>query len=230
MSTEVALVVWWVLFGGSHLSLSSRPVRGRLMGSVGVRAFKGIYSLVALVTIVGLFWTYFHGKHEGTLLFARTFAARHVTETVMLFAVLFIAFAHGSRSPATTQADMTGERPSSATGIHRITRHPQDTGFALFGLAHMLVNTSVGDWIFWGGFPVFAIVASIHQDRRMLASGSAEFRSFHEQTSFLPFAAILAGKQKIVWSEFRWRTLLIGLVLYGVLRGIHPFVMGGFGG
>jgi uncharacterized membrane protein len=229
MSTEAALVMWWVLFGGSHLLLSSGPVRGPLVGAVGLRAFKGIYSAVALVTIVGLFWTYFHGKHEGAFLFARTFAARHVTETVMLLAVLFIAFAHGSKSPATTEADMTGNRPSSPKGIHRITRHPQDAGFALFGLAHMLVNTSVGDWIFWAGFPLFAVVGSVHQDRRMLASGSPEFRSFYEKTSFLPFVAILSGKQTVVWSELRWRTLAIGLVLYGVLRGIHPYVMGGFG-
>ena len=228
MTTETELLLWWLLFGGFHLLLSSGPVRGRLIEGIGLKAFKGAYSLIALATFFGLFWTYFHGKHTGALLFDRSTAARHVVELVMLVAVLFLSMAHGSKSPATTAADMTGDRPSSPTGIHRITRHPLNTGFALFGLAHMLVNPTVGDWIFWGGFPVFSVVSAIHQDRRMLASGSPEFRSFYAQTSFLPFAAIFSGRQRMVWNELRWRGVAIGVVLYVVLRLVHPHAMGGF--
>jgi uncharacterized membrane protein len=228
VSPEAVIATWWALFGGTHLVFSWGPVRRALIGRLSLRGFKGAYSIVALVTLVGLFWSYFAAKHSGTMLFERTYAARHVTELVMLFSVLLLSFAHAFHSPATTRADMSGDRPSAPTGIHRITRHPQNAAFALFGLAHMLVNTTVGDWIFWGGFPLFAIVGSIHQDRRTLASDFPEVRSFYEQTSFIPFWAILSGKQKIVWSEFRWRTLAIGLALYAALRLIHPFVMGGF--
>ena len=76
--------------------------------------------------------------------------------------------------------------------------------------------------------PVFSVVSAIHQDRRMLASGSAEFRSFFAATSFLPFGAILAGRQTMAWTELRWRAVAIGVVLYVTLRVIHPHVMGGF--
>jgi len=228
VTTETELLLWWLLFGGFHLLLSSGPVRGRLIEGVGLKTFKGVYTLIALATFFGLFWTYFHGKHAGPLLFDRSLPARHITELVMLLSVLFLSLAHGSKSPATTAADMTGDRPSSPTGIHRITRHPLNTGFALFGLAHMLVNPTVGDWIFWGGFPVFAVLSAIHQDRRMLASESPEFRSFYEQTSFVPFAAILSGRQRMAWSELRWRGVAIGVVIYVGLRLIHPHAMGGF--
>jgi uncharacterized membrane protein len=142
--------------------------------------------------------------------------------------VLFLSLAHGSKSPASTAADMSGVRPSSPTGIHRITRHPLNTGFALFGLSHMLVNGTLGDWIFWGGFPLFALVSAWHQDRRMLAAGSPEFRSFYERTSFFPFSAILAGRQRMVWRELRLRGVAIAVVLYLILRLIHPRLMGGF--
>ena len=228
MTTETQLVFFWLLFAGFHLLLSSGPVRGRLIEGVGLKTFKGVYSLIALATFFALFWTYFHGKHAGPLIFDRSLPARHVTELVMLVSVLFLVLAHGSKSPATTAADMTGDRPSSPTGIHRITRHPLNTGFALFGLAHMLVNPTVGDWIFWGGFPVFAVVSAIHQDRRMLAAGSPEFWSFYGQTSFLPFAAILFGRQRMAWNELRWRGVAIGVVIYVLLRLIHPHAMGGF--
>jgi uncharacterized membrane protein len=222
------LVAWWCLFGGSHLLLSSRPVRGRLIGSVGLKAFKGVYTLIAIATFSALFWVYFHDRHAGVLIVDRTLAARHVTELGMLVAVLFLALAHGSKSPASTAADMSGVRPSSPTGIHRITRHPLNTGFAFFGLSHMLVNGTSGDWIFWGGFPCFALVSAWHQDHRMLASGSPEFRSFYERTSFLPFVAILAGRQTMVWRELRLRGVAIAVAVYVGLRLIHPHVMGGF--
>jgi uncharacterized membrane protein len=222
------LVLWWVLFGGSHLLLSSGPVRGRLIAGIGLKAFKGIYTLIAIATFSALFWVYFHDKHAGGLILDRTLAARHVTELGMLVSVLFLTLAQGSKSPASTAADISGVRPSSPTGIHRITRHPLNTGFALFGLSHMLVNGTVGDWIFWGGFPLFALVSAWHQDQRMLASGSPEFRSFHGQTSFLPFVAILQGRQTMAWSELRLRGVVVAVVLYVVLRAIHPHLMGGF--
>jgi uncharacterized membrane protein len=228
VTTETELLLWWLLFGGFHLLLSSGPLRGRLIEGVGLKAFKGAYSLIAIATFSALFWTYFHGKHAGPLIFDRTLPARHVAELVMLGAVLFLSLAQASKNPATTAAELTGDRPSSPSGIHRITRHPLNTGFALFGLAHMLVNGTVGDWIFWGGFPVFAIASAIHQDRRMLASGSPEFRSFYGQTSFLPFAAIVSGRQRMAWSELRWRAIALGIVIYVSLRLIHPHVMGGF--
>ena len=51
-------------------------------------------------------------------------------------------------------------------GIQRITRHPGNFAFALFGIGHMLSSPRVGDWIFFGGFVVYGIVSSMHQDRR----------------------------------------------------------------
>lgn len=222
------LLIWWGLFGGSHLLLSSGPVRGRMIERLGLKAFKGIYTLIALVTFVGLFWVYFHDKHAGRLLLDRSLPARHVTELLMLVAVLFMSMAHGAKSPASTAADMSGVRPSTPVGIQRITRHPLNTGFALFGLSHMLVNGTVGDWIFWGGFPVFALVSAWHQDLRLLASGDPAFRTFYERTSFVPFVAVLQGRQSIVWSEVRWRGVAVGVVLYVVLRAVHPRLMGGF--
>src|SRR5512143_2128299 len=108
MTTEAKVAVWWLLFGGSHLLLSSGAVRPRLIAAIGLKAFKGVYTLVALVTFVGLFRAYFHDKHAGALILDRSLAARHVTELLMLVAVLFLSLAHGSKSPATTAADMTG--------------------------------------------------------------------------------------------------------------------------
>src|SRR5262249_41716808 len=135
MTIETKLVLGWLAFGGSHMALSAIPVRTRLIGTMGLRAFKGVYTGVALVTFIILFRIYWVGRHAGEFLFDRTLAGRHVTELIMLLAVACIALSHGSHSPATTSAEMREEWPSEPRGIHRITRHPQNLGFALFGLA-----------------------------------------------------------------------------------------------
>src|SRR5437016_2839813 len=48
MSPTLEIVLWWVAFAGSHLLLSSLPVRSRLVAVMGARLFQGLYSPVAL--------------------------------------------------------------------------------------------------------------------------------------------------------------------------------------
>ena len=103
-----------------------------------------------------------------------------------------------------------------------------NTAFGLFGLAHMLSNPTVGDWIFWGGFVVYALVSAQHQDRRSLATGPAEFRAFHAETSYWPFAAILRGRQELALGEIRLTAAVLAVILFGLLRWLHPRLIGGF--
>ena len=55
--------MWQILFAGclfvgAHLGVSSTPLRGRLVSAVGERGYLGIYSLLALTTLVYLIWMY----------------------------------------------------------------------------------------------------------------------------------------------------------------------------
>ena len=228
MNVETKLFIWWLLFGGAHVLGSASLNRAPLVRALGLKGFKGIYSLVALATFIPLVFTYWYNRHAGDILFATPIWTRHITETLMLFAFLFIGLAHTNKSPATTRAEMTGKFESSARGILRVTRHPQNAAFALFGLAHMASNTTNGDWIFWGGFVVFAVVSAIHQDRRLLATGPAEFRTFYAETSAIPFLAILQGRQRLALREINWGAAAGSVVLWIGLRLAHPYIIGGF--
>ena len=228
MDVQQRLLIGWLLFGGTHILMSSLPVRSGLIGWIGLRGFKGAYSLVAFATLIFLAGTYWGHRHEGVMLFARPDWLRHVTEPIVLLAFLCLGLAHTSKSPATTPAEMTGKYVSTARGIHRITRHPQNLAFFLFGLGHMVSNPKVGDWCFWAGFPVFAVLSAIHQDRRLLKAGPPEFRTFYAETSFIPFLAILQGRQTLVRGEIRTLAVLISLAVGTVVRLVHPYVFGGF--
>ena len=96
---------------------------------------------------------------------------------------------------------------------------------ALFGLAHLLVNGTLGDVAFFAGFPLFVWIGTRHQDAR-LARDRPGYGELIAQTSVVPFGAILGGRQRLVVSELPWGPMAAGLVLAIVVRQWHGFLFG----
>ena len=230
MNNEVLILLWWLLFAGSHVMGSSIPVRTFVISHIGTLGYKGIYSLVALATFGQLCYFYFTHRHAGYLLYTSGYTIRLLAQFIMLgaFIVLLQAFVTGS--PMTTRAELSGKFVGRGQGIQRITRHPQNFAFGLFGLAHLLANPYVGDWIFFGGFIVYGIVSAMHQDRRQLVTGPDAVRRFQADTSAIPFAAIISGKQHFAPGEYYPPALAAAIVLFILMRLLHPMLFGGFGG
>lgn len=229
MRVEWQIAVWWVLFGGTHILGSAIPVRRLLIDRLGLPGFKAVYSVVALATFVPLCLVFFRNRHAGAVLFGFNPVAFTLAQILMFLALAVLMQGLLSPGPMTTLAEMTGRSPFEPRGVHRITRHPQNTAFALFGFAHILANPFFGDWIFFGGFVLFAIVSAVHQDRRILAFHPAVAGRFVAETSLLPFAAVLAGRQRLRWRELHLPGLAAAIVLFVILRYSHPFLFGGFG-
>jgi len=224
------ILFWWVLFAGTHIVGSSVPVRTRLIRALGLRWFKGLYTLVALATFIPLCYVYSANKHAGAVLFPPGQGLRLVAQAIMLLAFVVLVQGIATPGPLGSQAEMTGAYPGAARGIQRITRHPQNIGFALFGMAHCLANPTVGDWIFFGGFVVYALLSAMHQDRRTRATGPEAVRDFQKQTSLVPFAAILSGRQRLVARELNPIALWASVALFAVVRYFHGWLFGGFRG
>jgi len=229
MENEGTILLWWLLFGTTHIGGSSLPVRGYLSRWLGMAGFKGLYSVVALATFIPLCAVYFGNKHVGLLLFVPGFGLRLATQVLMLLALIVLGQSLATPSPMTTLAEMTGRFRAQAWGIQRLTRHPQNFSFALFGFAHMLSNPYVGDWIFFGGFLVYGLLSALHQDKRTLATGPKEVRQFQAETSVMPFKAILAGKQRLAIEEYNGIGLAISILCFLLLRFLHGRLLGGFG-
>jgi len=230
MGTVSKLLLWWILFGGTHVLGSTLPVRTFLIRRIGLPAFKGLYSLVALATLLPLAFIYFLDKHAGPALFVSPPGMKIVTQVLMFFAVLVLGQAIATTNPMGTMAEMSGKHLDRARGIQRVTRHPMNFAFALFGLAHCLVNPHAGDWVFFGGFVVYAVASGYHQDRRTFATGPEAVRQFQAQTSYLPFAGILSGKQRLAPGEYSLVALGVSVAVFVVLRLSHGALFGGFGG
>lgn len=230
MSGEVKILTWWILFGGTHILGSTVPVRTLLIAKLGLKGFKTLYSMVALATFLPLCVVYAANKHAGAgLEFLPDGAVVFWTVHVLMFlSMLFLVQAQFVPNPMTTLAEMSRLYGKGPRGIQRVTRHPMTTAVILLGLAHCLVNPFAGDWVFFGGFVVYGVLSALHQDRRTRATGPDEVRRFQEQTSLVPLAAILAGRQHLALGELSLPATGIAVALFLLLRFFHPVLFGGF--
>lgn len=214
------LVLACAAFLATHF-VSSTPLRGALAGAMGEKAYQGVYSLAAFATLGWMIWAY--GKAPVEVLWP---GLRLVPSIVMPFAFILVACGLLSRNPTLAGAGRLLEREDAASGILRITRHPMMWGFALWAGAHILARGELKATVFFGSFLVLALLGALSIDRRRAASAGEDWKRFAAATSFVPFAAIAAGRNRLVASEIGLRNPAIGLALYAVVFWFHPVLFG----
>jgi len=227
MKSEALIFFWWLAFGGPHIAGSSIPVRRLVISRTGTGVFKIIYSAVALATFIPLCYVYFSHRHAGRPLYNAGYSIDLLAQFLMLGAFIVLLQGLITANPMTTMAELTGRGAGKGQGIQRITRHPQNFAFGLFGLAHMLANPYAVDWIFFGGFIVYGILSAMHQDRRQRVTGSEDTTRFLADTSAVPFGAIISGRQRLAPGEYHPPALAAAIVLFILVRLLHPMLFGG---
>src|SRR5262249_59741877 len=110
----------------------------------------------------------------------------------------------------------------------RITRHGFFAGLALFALAHALIAPHLIGTVGFAGLALVPIIGARHQDAKLLARGGKPYADYLAATSAVPFAAILSGRQRLVWSERPLRGFATGVMVAGGLRRVRgPLVAHG---
>ncbi len=219
LTLVVALSLAFVV---THFGLSHPPVRSRLVAALGQWPFRGLYSVIALATLVGagaVLWS--HRALGPELWRLPGWLVLGLALPLMLVAVMLLVFAFAAPSAASMI-------PGSyeARGMLRITRHPMNIGLTCFGLAHLLGHGNLGDASFFAAFVVVGLAGAAHQDRRLAAEGGAPMRQFQRETSLLPFAAILAGRNRIEWRELSLPVAGLAVLLWAALLGLHGRLFG----
>lgn len=210
------VLFWWLAFTLSHTLFSAIPVRSMLVGWLGEKPFLGLYSLVALATFIPLVIAY--GASDGPLLWDLNINAfiywLAMTLSALAWAVVIAAYFQPSPT------GMDPRAPRRAHGLTRITRHPIFMGLALWGFAHLLLSVSLSDLVFFGGFIVYGFLGALHLDYRKRKL-EPQLHDFYRETSVLPFAAIVAGRNTLVVSELPWVGLGVGLGVAILLFALH---------
>jgi uncharacterized membrane protein len=221
MSAAFWIAFWWATFAGTHMVLSSLPVRGKLIARLGEKWFVRLYSLIAFATLIPLVWVYLGNRHAGGVIWnlAATPGVRPLAAALAVLAIALIVGGGLHPSPALVGIKQAG----GARGLTRITRHPLFMGFALWALSHLLLNGYTTDVLFFGGMLVFSLAGAAHQDARKRVIEEERLGQFFAESSFWPFGAIIAGRNRIIWRELPWIALAIGAAAAVGIYALHPW-------
>jgi uncharacterized membrane protein len=201
--------------------ISSTPLRTALVARMGDKAYVGLYSLVAFATLGWMIWAFSKAPPEPNFT-----PVRWLPMVLMPFAFVLLACGLFARNPTLVLAEKLLKSEDPARGIIRITRHPVMWSFMLWSFAHMLARGERMSSIFFGGFLVLAALGALLMDQRKARTLGEDWQRFAAVTSYVPFGAVLQGRNRIAWREIGWRNPTIGLALYALFFSGHTLLFG----
>lgn len=209
-----------IAFLATHF-ISSTPLRPLLAEALGEKGYLGLYTAVAFLTLGWMIWAY--GKAPPTPLWP---GLRLAPAIAMPFAFILLACGLLSRNPTAVGQAKALQSAEAARGIFRVTRHPVMWGFILWSGAHVLARGELKATVFFGSFLVLAALGALLIDARKAQAAGADWARFAAATSYVPFLAILQGRNRFDAAEIGWRSPAIGLALYAAVFWLHPMVFG----
>ena len=214
MDATALLAAATAAFLFTHFATST-PLRPALVRAIGEWPYRGLYSVIAFVTLVWMIWAYAQAPRE-TLLWP---PLRLLPVAVMPLAFILIVCGYW-RNPTLVGAEKLLKSEDPARGMIRITRHPLMWGIMLWAGAHVLARADLKSIIFFGGFLVLAALGTVLMDARK--KSDADFHRFAAMTSNIPFVAVAQGRNHIVWREIGWLRPAIGLAVFAGVLFFHP--------
>ena len=222
------IVLAGLLFLVAHLGISSTGARARLVNLLGVRGYLGFYSLCAIVTLGYLIWVYGElPRYE----YVWEPSPLHYEIARYLMPAAFILLLGGFLVKNPTLVGMEGmlrDAPSEkdlARGVTRVTRHPVQWGIALWAFSHLIANGDTVSVVFFSTFLVLSLAGVVLIDRKKSASLGENWHAYRDQTSNVPFVAIVAGRNRLPLSEL-WLPVLLGLGGYFAVLYFHEWIAG----
>jgi uncharacterized membrane protein len=207
------LVVATLAFLATHF-VTSTPLRPALVNAMGEWPYRGLYSLVALITLAWMAWAYAAAPRE--LLWT---GFRQIAYVLMPIAFVLIACGYW-RNPTMVGADKLLKSEDPARGIIRITRHPIMWGVMLWAAGHILARGDLKSLVFFGGFLLLALVGTLSMDTRKRAN--PDWGRFAAVTSHVPFVAIAQGRNRLDLHEIGWLRPAIGFAVFFAVLAFHP--------
>jgi uncharacterized membrane protein len=223
----VAAGAWLFL----HFIVSGTALRDVLVRILGEQAYLALYSLASVAGIVWLAMAYNGALAEGfVLLWDLGPGVSHLGLIVVAIAFVFGLPGVLMPSPTGVAQGALADRSELVRGPLRITRHPFLWSVALWAAFHLAANGDQASLIFFGTWLVLSVGGTFSIDAKRARAQGAKWEGYARATSNIPFAAILAGRQKLVLSELAtWRQGVALILFAGValshhwLFGVSPF-------
>jgi len=209
-------------FVGIHVFISGTGLRQRIVGRIGERGFRALFSVLSAVAIVWLCRAY--ADAEYVELWGTVDTLRPAALVAMFLAFLLASTGLTTPNPTAVGGDQALDQP--VRGILRITRHPFLWGVALWAATHLLMNGDVASVIFFGSFLLLALIGPLSIDAKRRQRFGTGWDRFAALTSNVPFGAVLAGRNSIRVGELGWWRVALGAGLYVGFLVIHAALFG----
>lgn len=211
------------LFLGTHLGVSSTPLRGFLIKAMGERAYVGLYSIVAIVTLVLFVRAYIHTPHTA-FIWLPNMALHAFTKAIVPLGFILLVAGLMAKNPTAVMSDEAVQAPLA--GILKITRHPVQWAILLWAVGHLVSNGDMASITFFGTFALLSAVGMAGMDARRRFRDEPAWRDFYATTSAIPFAALVRGKTSLALQEINWLAVAIGMVLATLAYYYHQAFTG----
>ncbi|HEX4179383.1 MAG TPA: NnrU family protein [Caulobacteraceae bacterium] len=223
----VMLAAATAVFVLMHLLISGTPLRDRITSAIGEGPYMGLFSLASAVALTWLIIAFAHarGGPGDTVFWTVTPATRHPAIGLVLIGFLFMVPGLLTNSPTRVAGGGEVDKASAVRGMTRITRHPFLWGVAIWAFAHLLVNGTLSAFCLFGSMLILGLFGPVSIDAKRMRALGERYGAFKAQTSNIPFAAIVQGRQKLKIGEIWWR-LVVAVVLFVVVLWLHPKLFG----
>jgi uncharacterized membrane protein len=205
-----------------HFGVSGTRLRDGLVARLGEGPYRGMF---ALASVLGLVWMVYAYRHAPALpTWGLVLGFRPAAYLLVLIAFIFVVIGLATPSPTQVGKESTLTRgPDIARGMVRITRHPFLWGVALWALVHLIVNGDLASLVLFGSLLVLALAGTAVIDAKRRRGCGAGWMQFAAVTSNVPFAAILAGRNRLgpaVAEIGVWRPL-VAIAVYALAFYLH---------
>lgn len=223
MTSLIAAAAFFVLL---HLLVSGTRLRNTLVGTIGEGAYMGLFSLASVAGIVWLSMAYGDARGVGGTWWDAGAGARHASLIIQLLAFLLVVPGLLTANPTSVKQEGALSRPDVVKGMLRITRHPFLWGVAIWAAGHLLANGDAPSVLLFGSMLALAIFGTFSIDAKRKRALGETYDAFTAQTSNVPFAAILSGRQRLSLGEIGWWKLMLAVIVWAGVLFAHPYVFG----
>lgn len=189
----IFLVGLAVFLGLHSMRVFAEPTRTRLIARLGANGWKGVYSIVSIVSFGMLVWGYGVARATPTFVWAPPRAMAHVAALLVLIAFVLLAAAYVPRNQIKAR-------------LH----HPMMLGTKVWAFAHLLANGSLEAMLLFGSFLAWAILAFRAARLRDRAAGT----TYPPGTVAGTIGAVIAGT--LAWA-------VVAFWAHYAVLGVRPF-------
>lgn len=208
-----------------HVLVSGTRVRDALVRRLGEGPYMGLFSLLSVATLAWLILAFAGARlRPGDVTWWGAEGwRRHVSLALVLLGFLLGVTGLLTPNPTSVKGEGALDGPEPARGVVRITRHPFLVGVGLWALGHMVSNGDAASLLLFGSFLALAGVGPPSIDAKRARALGGRWEAFRARTSVIPFAAVLAGRQRVSLAEIGWWRPLVAVLAFAAMIAVHPY-------